>query len=105
VSLHQALGALVLAGLEGLAGAAPAATHVVTIEGMAFKPATLTVRAGDVVTWENRDVVPHTVTSPGRFDSKQVDAGRRWTWTAGAKGGIGYVCTYHPGMQGMVVVE
>ena len=100
--LPEALGALVLAAL---AGAAQAATHAVTIEGMVFRPATLTVKAGDVVTWTNKDLVPHTVTAPGRFDSQQVDAGKSWTWTARAKGRIDYVCTYHPGMQGTVVVE
>jgi len=102
VTLPQALCALLLAGV---ASAAQAATHVVTIEGMAMKPATLTVKAGDTITWENKDVVPHTVTAPGHFDSKQLDSGKRWTWTARSKGRITYVCTYHPGMQGTVVVE
>ncbi|MFL6694811.1 MAG: cupredoxin family copper-binding protein [Ramlibacter sp.] len=100
--LPHAVSALVLAGL---AGAAQAATHVVTIEGMAMQPATLTVKAGDTITWENKDVVPHTVTSPGHFDSKQLHGGKRWTWTARSKGRFPYICTYHPGMQATVVVE
>lgn len=102
MTLPRALAAI---ALGALAGAAQAATHAVTIDGMAFHPATLAVKAGDRITWTNKDVVPHTVTSPGRFDSHQVDAGKRWTWTATRKGRIGYVCTYHPGMQGTVVVE
>jgi plastocyanin len=102
VRLHPALRVLALAAL---AGSALGATHHVTIEGMAFKPATLAVKAGDVVTWENKDVVPHTVTSPGHFDSRQVDGGKRWSWIAKSRGRFNYVCTYHPGMQGTVVVE
>lgn len=97
--------ALLLVGLAALAGAAQAARHEVVIEGMAFKPATLAVKRGDVVTWTNKDVVPHTVTSAGHFDSKQVDPGKHWSWTARGDGHVGYVCTYHPGMAGTVEVE
>lgn len=97
--------ALVLAGALAICGAATAATHVVTVEGMKFEPAVVTVRAGDTVVWENRDLVPHTATAKGSFDSGQIDAGKRWSWTARKPGRHGYVCTYHPGMQGTVVVR
>jgi plastocyanin len=86
-------------------GGAFAATHVVVIEGMKFAPAELTVQAGDQVTWENRDVVPHTATAPGKFNSQEIATGKRWTWTAAAPGRIDYVCTYHPGMKATVVVK
>jgi plastocyanin len=102
VSPRRFVAALVLAVV---AGTAQAATHLVTIEGMAFHPASVSVKPGDTVTWTNKDVVPHTVTAAGRFDSGQVDAGKRWSWTAKQSGRIGYVCTYHPGMQGTVEVR
>lgn len=51
------------------AGEALGATHVVTIEGMKFVPATLRVGDGDTIEWRNEDVVPHTATSQeGGFD-------------------------------------
>ena len=78
--------------------------HVVKIEGMAFKLATLNVKRGDVVVWENADVVPHTVTEPGKFDSKTIAAGSKWSWKASGTGRHDYVCTFHPGMKGTVVV-
>ena len=95
--------ALALAG--ALPGLAAAATHTVTVDGMKFAPATLAVKKGDKVVWRNKYVVPHTATAAGRFDSGQIATGRSWTWTASSPGRIEYVCTYHPGMKGTVVVE
>ncbi|MDB5900411.1 MAG: blue (type 1) copper domain protein, partial [Ramlibacter sp.] len=80
-------------------------THTVTIDGMKFEPQTLTVKRGDKVVWRNKDIVPHTATSAGTFDSGQLAAGASWSWTAGKAGRIAYVCTYHPGMKATVVVQ
>jgi plastocyanin len=103
VTMRAAFRALALLALPALAGAA---TQTVTIEGMKFQPASVTVKSGDAVVWQNKDVVPHTATAAGKFDSKNIDGGgRSWTWTAGAKGRYDYVCTYHPGMKATVVVE
>jgi plastocyanin len=87
------------------AGFAAAATHVVTVEGMKFQPARVTVKRGDKVVWHNKDVVPHTVTAADRFNSRQIDGGKSWSWIAGAKGRYDYVCLYHPGMRATLVVE
>ena len=84
---------------------AAAAERVVTIEGMQMQPATITVHPGDRVTWRNADLVPHTATAAGRFDSRAIAPGKSWSWTARAKGRHDYVCTYHPGMKGTVIVE
>ena len=86
-------------------GLAAAAKHVVTIEGMAFQPATLQVKPGDQVVWRNKDVVPHTATAQGRFDSGAIAPGKSWTWTVRGKGAQAYLCTYHPGMKGTVAIE
>ena len=58
--------------MPALAGAA---TQTVTIEGMKFQPASVTVKRGDTVVWQNKDVVPHTATAAGKFDSKNIDGG------------------------------
>jgi plastocyanin len=96
---------LVLAALAGPVVAGAAATHVVTIEGMKFEPATVRVKMGDQVVWQNKDLVPHTATAADKFDSGQIAGGKSWSWTAIARGQTEYVCTYHPGMKGSVVVE
>lgn len=94
-----------------LPGIAAADTHTVTIEGMAYRPPTLTVRRGDTVVWRNKDVVPHTATaapSPtpaGHFDSGHLAPGAAWSWTASSSGRFDYVCTYHPGMKATVVIR
>jgi plastocyanin len=94
---------LVLAALGPVA--AGAATHVVVIEGMKFEPATVRVKVGDQVIWRNKDLVPHTATATEKFDSGQIAGGKDWTWTAASRGQTDYICTYHPGMKGSVVVE
>ena len=84
---------------------AAADTHVVTIEDMAFRPATVRVKPGDKVVWHNKDLVPHTATAAGSFDSGAIAPGKSWTWTASGKGSRGYVCIYHLGMKAIVEVE
>jgi plastocyanin len=80
--------------------------HTVVIEGMKFVPERLEVRAGDTVTWTNRDVVPHTVTSAAaRVESGDLGPGGTWTMTAARKGEIRYVCRLHPGMRGLLIVK
>jgi plastocyanin len=88
----------------GPACAAPV-THTVVIEGMAFKPAILRVKAGDTIVWLNSDLVPHTVTAAAqRIESGDVAMDKSWRWRAMKPGTIDYVCRFHPMMRGHVVV-
>ncbi len=81
-------------------------THTVTIEGMKFQPEVLTVAAGDTVVWVNKDLVPHTATSPaGAFDSKMIAPDKSWKLTVRKRGEIAYTCTYHPTMKATLRVE
>ena len=84
---------------------AAAATHTVAIEGMKFVPETLTVKKGDRIVWNNKDVVPHTATAKGAFDSRSIAAGKRWSVVARKPGRHAYVCTFHPGMKATLVVQ
>ena len=105
------LGALLtLGGMHDAACGAEAhaklATHVVTIEGMQFKPAALTVRRGDRITWVNKDLFPHSATGPkGSFDSSAIPAGGSWTLSAGESGTFAYTCTFHPTMKATLTVR
>jgi len=97
-----------LAGVvaAGLAASAAAATHTVTIEGFEFKPQALEVKVGDTVEWVNRDMLPHTATATANgFESKTINPGGRWRWTARAAGQYAYVCALHPNMKGVVQVR
>jgi plastocyanin len=104
MAARKLLAAVGLAAAGALPGPAAAATHTVKIEGMQYAPATLTVRRGDTVVWENRDVVPHTATAKGTFDSGNIATGKRWSGAMKKVGRHDYVCTFHPGMKATVVV-
>jgi plastocyanin len=95
--------------LVALLAAAPsvigAEKRSVTIEGMTFAPASLTVKRGDTVVWENRDLVPHTATARGTFDSGPIAPGKSWKFVATKSGRYEVVCTLHPTMKSTLVVE
>ena len=85
---------------------ARAATHAVAIADFAFAPATLTITAGDTVTWTNEDPVVHTATSTtGAFDSGDLDQGDSFSLTLTTPGTYAYLCTPHPSMTGQIVVQ
>jgi plastocyanin len=87
------------------APAAPASGDQVSIDGFAFAPATLTVKAGTTVTWTNRDEEPHTVAArDGSFHSPGMGTGATFTHTFSTAGTFDYVCSIHPMMHGSVVV-
>jgi plastocyanin len=85
--------------------AAAAATHTVNIEGMKFVPETITVKKGDHIVWKNNDVVPHTATAAGSFDSKSIAPGASWKQLARKAGQYDVVCRFHPGMKAKLVVQ
>lgn len=87
-----------------LAYAAPA-THTVVIEGMAFQPAVIEIKAGDTIVWQNKDVVPHTVTAKEQhIESGEIGMGKSWRYQVKKPGTIRYICGYHPMMQGQILV-
>lgn len=75
---------------------------VVSMNNLAYAPATVTARVGDRVAWANNDIFVHSATTPD-FDV---------VLKPGASGGvrllkpgvISYICRYHPGMKGQIVV-
>ena len=87
------------------ASAGKPTTHTVTIEGMVFKPQKLTIAAGDTVVWVNKDVVEHTATAEGKFDSKMISPSKSWKQVFKTKGSFDYTCKYHPPMTGTLIVR
>jgi plastocyanin len=87
---------------QGPAGAPGAA---VKIAGFAFGPASVTVAAGQTVTWTNADRVPHTVTADGgAWNSGPLAPGASFSFTPTRPGTYAYHCSIHPFMRGTVVV-
>lgn len=109
--------ALVVAALGvALAPPAPARAADIAVDVVddAYAPGTVEVAVGETVTWTWRGRNPHSVTSPGSFDSHAEctsltpescgQTGERYTFTATEPGSIGYRCRIHPGMTGTIVV-
>lgn len=83
-----------------------AATQSVTIRDFAFSPRTVTVQAGDTVTWGNEDSVQHSATAEdGTFDTGLLGEGESGQHSFQEAGTYEYVCTPHPNMHGTVIVE
>jgi plastocyanin len=97
------------AALVALLAAAPSpgpAATVVHIRDDAFIPASVTVRAGDQVTFINDDDDAHTATADdASWDSEGLNQGQKWTHAFAKAGKIAYHCTVHPFMHGTVVVR
>ena len=86
---------------------APKGAHVtVTIDATNYAPKFVTVHLGDTVEWVNKDLLTHTVTARnGSFDSKEIAAGKTWSFTPKARGQFDYHCTLHTTMKGSLVVQ
>jgi plastocyanin len=91
----------------GGGGTPPAADKAVSISGMAFSPATLTVPMGTKVTWTNGDSVPHTVTSMGSgpLKSPSLGKGQTYSYTFTQAGTYMYYCSVHPDMHAAITVQ
>ena len=72
-----------------------------------YVPSTITIQAGDSVTWQNQDSAFHSVTS-GFYDSRTdlFDSGHMGpddTFTVSFEEGThDYFCTLHPWMKGVI---
>jgi plastocyanin len=90
-------------GGSGSGAAAAGGTATVAMAGLKFSPATLSVRKGTTVVFDNDDVAPHTITSQGdTIDSGVLNPGKSFSLVVTA--GFKYRCTIHPFMTASVVV-
>ena len=79
----------------------------VVISKLAFVPAEVSIRAGDIVRWTNHDFVPHTATAmpgPGGVTMDvTIPPGGSVEWLAtSATGPVPYFCRFHPNMKGVI---
>jgi plastocyanin len=87
------------------ATATTAASGAVTIKDFSFGPATITVHAGDTVTWTNDGPTAHSaVADDGSFDTGVFSAGGSRSHTFASPGTFAYHCAPHPFMTATVKV-
>ena len=81
-----------------------AQTYDVDIQNMAFEPASLTIAAGDTVTWTNRMGLPHTVAPDnGEFPgSGPLGQDQTFSHVFEDAGTVNYHCEIHNFMKGTV---
>jgi plastocyanin len=99
--------AIIIAFLFAAIPALPvrAADTAVNIDNFTFTPKELTVKAGTVIVFHNRDDIPHTVNGTnGEFHSKALDTDESFSFTFAKPGTYEYFCGLHPQMTGRVVV-
>lgn len=84
---------------------APVAKNTIAIQNFAFSPATITLKAGDSITWTNQDAAPHTATADdGSFDTGSLANGQSKSITFSKPGTFTYHCSVHPNMKATIVV-
>lgn len=107
VLLVSVLGALLATLVLGTSPARAAQHHSVTIKQYMFMPRSLSIRAGDTITWTNQDSVGHDVevtSGPASFHSPMLSQGQSWSFTFSAAGTYSYICSVHPDMTATVTV-
>lgn len=83
-----------------------AATHNISITGMAYSPSSLNINVGDTVIWTNNDGMPHTVSSvDSLFDSGTINDTETFSHTFNSEGTFDYECLFHPAMLGSITVS
>jgi plastocyanin len=95
----------VAAGCGGTTTSAPVRTHQVTmVRSYRFDPDVVQIKAGESVTWTNKDNFTHTVRVDGQPDHK-VGRGDSVSIRFATPGTYDYVCTLHShDMHGQVIV-
>jgi plastocyanin len=95
-----------LAAVGPYVWAAEPTTTKIEVKNFMFMPTTLTVKAGDKVTWVNKDEEPHTVVSDtGMFRSGAMDTDGSFSFKFDQPGTYHFTCSIHPRMVGTIVVK
>ena len=82
------------------------ADQTISMKDFAFAPGNVHVPIGAKVTWKNEDDAPHiAASSDGSWTTPNVLNGQSATITFDKAGDYVYICTYHPGMTGRLLVQ
>jgi plastocyanin len=93
-------------GASSSSGGTSSSGSAVSIANFAFSPPSLTIKAGQTVTWTNNDSVAHTITADDNsFDSGQVAPGATYQHTFAKAGTVSYHCSIHPSMTANITVQ
>ena len=89
---------------DTVAAATVAKAATVEMADIAYSPKTLTVARGAEVTFDNKDVAPHTITADDdSSDSGVIQPGKAYKLTVDKA--FKYHCTIHPSMTAEILLE
>ena len=95
-------------GSGGDEASRPAASRpgaaTIDMADLRFAPRRLTIERGDTVTFRNVGKVTHNAKGK-TFFSRVVQPGASYQHTYRTRGRFAFVCTFHPGMDGVLVVS
>jgi plastocyanin len=99
----------VLVGAAGLIAAAPhhsaAKVYSITVNNLAYAPGTITAHVGDTVQWINKDMFLHSATAADKSFDVTLKPNPSGGMVLKRPGVISYICRYHPGMKGQILVQ
>jgi plastocyanin len=76
------------------------------MQNTTFVPSQRTVSVGTTITWTNKDNADHDVASTtGVFSSPTMGKNATFSYTFNTAGTFNYVCNFHPGMTGKIIVQ
>jgi plastocyanin len=101
--LTAALAGVALVVIPAVSASRPH-TYTITIRQMAFGPTPSTLRVGDTIVWDNEDLFVHSATATDKSFDVELKPKARATVVLRRPGTIAFVCRYHPGMKGRLVV-
>ena len=84
----------------------PSDPNAITISDYTFSPASLTVKKGTSVTWTNKDIARHSITSDsgGMPNGPLFGQNQTYSYTFDTVGTYTYHCEPHPYMKATVTV-
>jgi plastocyanin len=84
-----------------------ASAKVDETDQLQFNPTSVTIKAGQVLEWDNTGQVAHNVTfdADPSISSDTMNGGDTYQVKFTQPGTYQFHCTFHPGMQGQVTVQ
>src|SRR3954447_8228308 len=98
-------GTLALAVLAGSPAAAAPHTYTIVIDKMKYGALPANLHKGDTIIWANRDFIQHWATAADHSFDLNLPLGKAGKIVLTKTGSIAFVCRYHPGMRGVLLVK
>jgi len=104
-SVLNVAGLAILVPLAAPTAAAAPQSYTVVVDKMKFGPLPTELHKGDVIVWLNRDFLRHSVTATNHVFDIDLPAGAGKRMVLTKTGTFSFVCRYHPGMHGTLVIK